>query len=71
MKIPECPPSLSDILAGLKNPSHRSSHGISYQTARTDLLDLAQKRLLIQTKRRKTFLFRVPADIADRLAVLP
>ena len=44
--------------------------GISYQTARTDLLDLVQKRLLIQTKRGKTFLFRVPPDISDRLATV-
>ena len=50
--------------------SHKGSHGISYQTARTDLLDLAQKRLLIQTKRGKTFLFSVPPDISDRLATL-
>lgn len=50
--------------------SHRGSHGVSYQTARTDLLGLAQKRLLIQAKRRKTFLFRVPPDISDRLATV-
>lgn len=50
--------------------SHKVSHGVSYQTARTDLLDLAQKRLLRKTKRGPTFLFTVPPDISDRLATL-
>jgi Fic family protein len=50
--------------------SHKISHGVSYQTARTDLLGLARKRMLRKTKRGHTFLFSVPADISDRLAAL-
>ena len=50
--------------------SHKISHGVSYQTARTDLLDLAQKQLLIKTKHRNAFLFKVPLDISERLATL-
>ena len=50
--------------------SHRVSHDVTYQTARTDLLDLAEKQLLSKTKRGKTFLFTAPQDLAERLAKL-
>ncbi len=47
--------------------SHRMSQGIAYQTARTDLLDLVEKGVLIQAKYGKTFVFRAPDDIDSRL----
>lgn len=47
--------------------SHRVSHGVAYQTARTDLLALARKGLLEQRKRGRTFLFLVPQDLHTRL----
>ncbi len=50
--------------------AHRVSHDVTYQTARTDLLDLAEKQLLSKTKRGKTFLFIAPQDLAERLAKL-
>jgi Fic family protein len=37
--------------------SHRISHGVVYQTARTDLLQLAQLGLLDKRKRGRTFVF--------------
>ena len=50
--------------------SHKVSHDVTYQTARTDLLDLAEKQLLSKTKRGKTFLFTAPQDLSERLAKL-
>lgn len=47
--------------------AHRSSHGVVYQTAHTDLLDLEKKGLLTKTKRGRTFVFHAPTDLADRL----
>lgn len=48
--------------------SHRRSHAVSYQTARTDLLTLAEVRLLDQHKRGKAFVFTVPVDLEARLS---
>lgn len=48
--------------------SHRRSHAVSYQTARTDLLALAQARLLEQHKRGKAFIFTVPDDLEGLLS---
>ncbi len=50
--------------------SHKVSHDVTYQTARTDLLDLAEKQLLNKTKRGKYFLFTAPQDLSERLAKL-
>lgn len=57
--------------------SHRRSHGISYQTARTDLLMLADLDLLTKTvsptesgRGRKSYAFLAPADLAERLSTL-
>lgn len=49
---------------------HRTSHGVVYQTARTDLLDLTQKSLLKQYKRGKELVFMAVEDLADRLGKL-
>jgi Fic family protein len=47
--------------------SHQRSHRVSYQTARTDLLRLAELDLLTQRKRGRTFFFSAPDDLAERL----
>lgn len=47
--------------------SHRSSHNVVYQTARTDLLDLAERGLLSSSKRGKTWLFSPAADLEEKL----
>lgn len=59
----------------LKNPgytyvieSHKGSHGVSYQTARTDLLSLAELGVLDQGKRGRTLIFKAPEDLRRRLA---
>lgn len=47
--------------------SHRNSHNVVYQTARTDLLDLANRGLLTKRKVGRTLYFFPMADLADRL----
>ncbi len=47
--------------------SHQSSHNVVYQTARADLLDLADRGLLIRRKVGRTFYFHPKPDLADRL----
>ncbi len=47
--------------------SHRIYHNVSYQTARTDLLQVAKLDLLIQTKVGKAFYFLAPDDLHQRL----
>jgi Fic family protein len=47
--------------------SHQSCHGVSNQTARSDLQKLAGRGLLIPGKDGKREIFRVPADLATRL----
>ncbi|MCI0650309.1 MAG: Fic family protein [Planctomycetes bacterium] len=58
----------------LKNPmfvytiaSHRNSHKITYQTARTDLLALAEFELLEKRKSGKKFVFISPTDLRKRI----
>lgn len=47
---------------------HRNSHGISYETARQDLLQLSDKlKLLNKLKDGKTFIFISPDDLKDQL----
>ena len=47
--------------------SHRGSHGVSYQTARTDLLSLETEGLLERRKRSREFLFVPSATLAERV----
>ncbi|HBH81036.1 MAG TPA: Fic family protein [Nitrospira sp.] len=47
--------------------THRNAHGIVYQTARTDLLDLAGKGFLKKEKRGKEFLFVQADKMMDKL----
>ncbi|MBX3474479.1 MAG: Fic family protein [Planctomycetes bacterium] len=48
--------------------SHRNSHGVTYQTARSDLLNLEDRGLLRRIVRGKEFVFLAPPDLEDRLA---
>jgi Fic family protein len=47
--------------------SHQTSHNVTYQTARTDLLDLAQSELLDKIKKQRTFVFIAPGDLNKRI----
>ncbi len=47
--------------------SHRRSHGVTYQTARTDLLKLVELRLLESDKSGRKFTFRLTQDFGRRL----
>ncbi len=47
--------------------SHMTSHRIVYESARTDLLDLAQRGFLVQRKLGRAFVFRPALDLSDRL----
>ncbi|MFY8150308.1 MAG: Fic family protein [Prochlorococcaceae cyanobacterium] len=47
--------------------SHQNSHGVSHQTARSDLQKLAARGLLIAGKDGRREIFRVPEDLAMRL----
>lgn len=46
---------------------HKRSHGIAYETARRDLLELASAGLLDMQKTGKAFVFTAPADLAARM----
>jgi Fic family protein len=48
--------------------SHRNSHSVVYQTARTDLLDLVRRGLLRAYKIGKTWQFQPESDLAEKLA---
>ena len=50
--------------------SHEKSQGVTYQTARTDLLDLADQNLLVMTKSGRAFVFTAPNDLPERLRAL-
>ena len=50
--------------------SHRRSHNVVYQTARTDLLDLADRNLLEQGKVGRSLVFVAPPDLGQRLAAI-
>jgi Fic family protein len=47
--------------------SHMTSHAVVYQTARTDLFDLADRGLLLRRKIGRTYYFSVPSDLEERL----
>lgn len=48
--------------------SHRRSHGVSYETARNDLLALAHAGLLDKGKIGRAFVFRAPRDLRQHVA---
>ena len=60
----------------LRNPyarytvdSHRRSHNVSYETARSDLLALSDQKLLDLRKRGRAFEFAPASDLQERLVV--
>ncbi len=50
--------------------SHQRSHGVVYETARSDLMGLAERKLLLQKKHGRTYYFYAPDDLAERLSKL-
>jgi len=50
--------------------SHKTSHDITYETARTDLRDLADRDLLMSQKIGKTWHYTPSSDIEQKLATL-
>lgn len=50
--------------------SHQRSHQVTPQTARTDLLNLAELGLLDKGKRGRAFVFYAPADLRERIEQL-
>jgi Fic family protein len=47
--------------------SHRHSHHVAYETARTDLMDLADRQLMQKRKVGKTWIFTPAVDLAEKL----
>jgi len=47
--------------------SHKTSHGVAYATARSDLLDLVARGYLLSNREGHAFVFRVTAQLRDRL----
>jgi len=47
--------------------SHRNSHRVAYATARADLLDLSERRLLFKAPSTHPIRFTVPDNLADRV----
>jgi Fic family protein len=71
------PRQLALLNHALKNPgqiytfrSHQRSHGVSYQTARTDLLALQEFGLLDAIRAGRAYQFESPADLRRRIARL-
>lgn len=56
--------------AAYRVEGHQRSHGVVYQTARTDLLALAELGLLEQGRAGRAFVFIAPADLQQRIAGL-
>lgn len=49
---------------------HQKSHGVVYETARTDLLNLVERHILDKTRAGRAFAFAAPHDLSDRLKKL-
>jgi Fic family protein len=50
--------------------SHAQSHGVTHETARTDLRDLADRGLLDTERSGRLYRFRPPSDLTQRLKAL-
>jgi hypothetical protein len=48
--------------------AHKRTHGTSYQTARADLLGLADHGLFVADRSGRALLFSAPADLKERIA---
>jgi Fic family protein len=51
--------------------SHRASHAVVYETARSDLLDLVERDLLVRSPMGRKHVFSAPADLTERLKRVP
>jgi Fic family protein len=60
--------ALKNSLATYTIQAHQKTYGISYQTARQDLLKMADLQLLRQRKVGKSFVFVSPSDLKERLS---
>jgi Fic family protein len=47
--------------------SHRRSHAVAYATARSDLLELAEQKLLTERKRGRAIIFEASPDLNNQL----
>lgn len=59
--------ALKHVGAEYRVSGHQRTHGVVYQTARTDLLQLAELGLLIQCQEGKAYVFVTPDNLRDRL----
>ena len=59
--------ALKNSIARYTVESHRISHGVSYETARSDLLKLVRLRMMVQRKAGKAFVFTPAADLRGLL----
>ncbi len=50
--------------------SHKNSNGVAYQTARTDLLNLVERGLMVTSKVGKAWVFRIVGDMQEKLSSL-
>ncbi len=50
-----------------KIKEHKNSHGINQQTARKDLMTMADKKLLTRLKHGKSYVFIAPNDLGERI----
>lgn len=62
--------ALRNVGEAYRVDAHQRSHGVVYQTARRDLLELEALGLLEKTRQGNAFLFFAPPDLRDRLAGL-
>ena len=47
---------------------HKNTHGVAYDTARKDLVELSDKfRFFLKVKQGKSFVFVAPSDLEKRL----
>jgi Fic family protein len=51
--------------------SHRGSHGVTYETSRTDLADLAERGFLLEHRIERRLHYAVPADLPELLRRKP
>jgi Fic family protein len=47
--------------------THAASHGVTHETARSDLLPLVEMGFLEQRRQGRRYTFTPPADLAERL----
>ena len=62
--------ALKNTGEGYRIDSHQKVHNVVYQTARTDLLDLAELGLLEKSTQGRALVFYAPANLVERLEKL-